>query len=201
MPAKEIFPTLIHTAKYTGNIDAVIQTILPKLEQWFEETKSNNQGSMRGNGLCSYNVKRDLHTWPELRELVDFINQSAQEYWKSIGYRNDMAPGIYEMWANKYETDSFIDYHNHAPIHMTATLILQKDKGAGNIVFENPLETLLKHQPYEVNANNFYHLFEQEIEAEAGDLIIFPGYLKHKTRPNLSNGTRIMIGANICNVI
>lgn len=201
MTTHGIFPTLIHTTKYPGDITAVLQTLLPKMESWFEQTKSNNQGSMRGDGLCSYNVKRDLHTWPELKEIVDFINESASDYWKAIGYKHDMKPGVYEMWANKYSPGSFIDYHNHAPIHMTATLVLYRDEGAGNLVFENPLETLLKHQPYEVNAENFYNLFEHEIEAVAGDLVIFPGYLKHKTRPNLSNSNRIMIGANVCNVI
>jgi uncharacterized protein (TIGR02466 family) len=144
---------------------------------------------------------RDLHTWPELKEVVEFINHHAHEYWKALGYRKDMKPGVYEMWANRYTPNSFIDYHNHAPIHMTSTFILKREEGAGNIVFENPLETLLKHQPYEVTAENFYNLFEEEIEGHAGDLVIFPGYLKHKTRPNASNFDRIMLGANVCNVI
>jgi uncharacterized protein (TIGR02466 family) len=201
MATKEIFPTLIYKTKFPGDVKQILDSILPKLETWFKETKNNNQGSMRNDGLCSYNVKRDLHTWEELKEVVDFINNSSYEYWKSIGYKSNMRPGVYEMWANRYTPGSFIDYHNHAPIHMTATFILQRGEGAGNIVFENPLETLLKHQPYEVNAENFYNLFEEEIEGEPGDLVIFPGYLKHKTRPNNSSIDRIMLGANVCNVI
>jgi uncharacterized protein (TIGR02466 family) len=196
-----LFTTPIFKATYPGDIGQVLSSIESKLDVWFEQTRINNQGSMRYDGLCSYNVKRDLHTWTELADVVEFVNQQAHEYWKHLGYRKDMRPGVYEMWANKYTTGSFIDYHNHAPIHMTATLILKKPDGAGNIVFENPLETLLKHQPYEITAENFYNLFETEVEANAGDLVIFPGYLKHKTTPNKSDQDRIMLGANVCNVI
>jgi len=201
MSTIKIFPISVYKTSYGGNILSVINSIQNKLDEWLEKTKSNNQESMRNTGLCSYNIKRDMHTWPELKEIVEFIEYHSRIYWKEIGYKDSMKPGIYEMWVNRYPPGSFIDYHNHSPIHMTSTFILKAEKTSGNIIFENPLQTLLKHQPYEVNAENFYHLFEYEVESSAGDLIIFPGYLNHKTSSNNSNTERIILGANICNVI
>lgn len=199
MSTLNLFPISVYKATYQGDVSLILQTVQEKISFWLDETRKNNQGSMRQNGLCSYNVKRDMHTWPELKPIVEFIEHHAQIYWKAIGYKSSMRPGVYEMWANKYPQGSFIDYHNHSPIHMTATFVLQAE--SGNIVFENPLETLLKHQPYEVTAENFYTLFESGVESMPGDLIIFPGYLNHKTTVNESTIDRIILGANVCNVL
>jgi uncharacterized protein (TIGR02466 family) len=201
MNTTNIFPTKIYKTQFQGDVGNLLNLIMPKLNAWFAKTKNDNQGSMRNHGLCSYNVKRDMHTWPELSELVEFINNSAYEYWQSLGYKKDMRPGVYEMWANKYPPGSFIDYHNHSPIHMTATFILQKDSSGGDLIFEHPASTLLKHQPYEITAESYYNLFESVVDAGPGELVIFPGYLNHKTSPNNSTQDRIMIGANVCNVV
>lgn len=201
MSTIKLFPISVYKTSFGKDVSNLIAPIQDRIDHWLNETKHNNQGSMRQSGLCSYNVKRDMHTWPELKEIVEFIEFHSHEYWKTIGYKHSMKPGVYEMWANRYPPGSFIDYHNHSPIHMTATFVLQAEKNSGNIIFENPLQTLLKHQPYEVNAENFYHLFESGLESDVGDLIIFPGYLNHKTLPNNSKSDRIILGANVCNVI
>lgn len=166
----------------------------------FDLTKLNNQSSMRGEGICSYNVKRDLHLDPEFNTLVEFVNTHAQLYWKALGYNKSMRPEVYEMWTNIYKHESFIEMHNHSPIHMTASFYLKHPATGGNIVFEHPNATLLKHQPYEFDQIR-YTAFEQEVEVTSGTLVIFPGYLNHKTQPNLSNEDRVIIGSNVCNVL
>jgi ectoine hydroxylase-related dioxygenase (phytanoyl-CoA dioxygenase family) len=40
-------------------------------------------------------------------------------------------------------------------------------------------------------------VFDTIIEAEEGDLIMFPGYLMHSTEKNMSNENRIILGFNI----
>lgn len=201
MSTVKLFPIPVYKASYGGNTETILQSIEDKVSYWLDQTAKNNQGSMRHNGLCSYNVKRNMQHWPELSPIVDFIELHADLYWKELGYNSLMKPGVYEMWANRYPPGSFIDYHNHSPIHMTATFVLQSDEQSGNITFENPLQTLLKHQPFEVTAENYYNLFETAVESKAGDLVIFPGYLNHKTTVNNSARDRIIIGANVCNVV
>lgn len=155
---------------------------------------------MRGDGICSYNVKRDLHLDLAFSSLVEFINKHAQLYWKALNYNNAMRPEVYEMWTNIYKHESFIEMHNHSPIHLTASFYLHHPANGGNIIFEHPNATLLKHQPYEFNQIR-YTAFEQEVAVTTGTLVIFPGYINHKTQPNMSTEDRIIIGSNICNVI
>jgi uncharacterized protein (TIGR02466 family) len=189
-----IFPIKIY--KHTVNdVDKLLNTVKYWLDDSFEKTLTNNQGSMRNSGLCSYNTSRELHKNIAFSPIVDIINYHVDIFWKELDY--NYSPFIQEMWANKYVSGSFIDIHNHAPIPLTVSLYLKKE--SGNIVFENPLETILKHQPYkQLQDRNSYHtLFDHEVEVTAGDILIFPGWLKHKTYPNNSDSERIMIGANI----
>jgi uncharacterized protein (TIGR02466 family) len=201
MSAIDIFPVKIYKTSYTGDIDSLRNSILPKLLDCYNKTTEFNQGSMRGDGLCSYNVMRDLHKWPELKLLVDFINEHAWQYWKDIGYNTNQRPGVYEMWSNIYKHNSFIEAHTHAPIHMTASFYLDMPSDGGNIAFEHPNTTLLKHQPYPLDDIRYGTVFEHEVEIKTGDLVLFPGWLVHKTKPNNSMQDRIIIGSNICNVV
>jgi len=195
---ENIFPIKIYKTSY-GDVTDLYNNLSPILETVFQGTIENNQGSMRNNGLCSYNAERDLHKLPELKVITDFITEHANKYWQDLNYAG--IPYIHEMWANKYTADSFIDIHNHAPIPLTASFYLKKDPGAGNLVFENPLESLLKHQPYaSIKERDYYHtLFDHNVEINEGDLVIFPGWLRHRTEANNSGSDRIIIGSNIIN--
>lgn len=199
MTIKEIFPTRIYVTQFPGDLTELQEKLLPKINSMFVDTKNNNQTSMRGDGICSYNIKRDLNLDPLFKPVVDFVNEHSQLYWKALGYDTSMRPEVYEMWTNIYKQDSFIEMHNHSPIHMTASFYLKHPSNGGNIVFEHPNATLLKHQPYNFDQIR-YTAFEQEVTVTSGTLVIFPGYMNHKTQPNMSTEDRIIIGSNVCNV-
>lgn len=194
----DIFPTKIHKTSYPGNCCDLQQQIIPRLDSVFEATIQNNQGSMRQGGLCSYNVINNLAEQIDLLDLETFVTEESQKFWKELGY-SESGCRIYQSWANRYPHNSFIEAHNHAPIALTASFYLQKPKNSGELIFENPLNLLLKHQPYaQLNdISNYHNLFDYKISISEGDLIIFPGYLTHKTTVNLSNTDRIIIGFNI----
>jgi len=197
------FPVKIYKTEYTENLKALKKSLLPKLESVFEKTKLNNQDSMRGGGLCSYNAVRDIQHWPELKTFIDWIQPHIELYWKELGYDINRKPVIFEMWANRYDQGAFIDLHNHSPITITASFNLSKESNdSGNIVFENPLETLLKHQPIDhSNIDNYGSWFQEEIDIKEGNLIMFPGWLKHKTTKNTSKKPRIILGCNIVGLV
>jgi uncharacterized protein (TIGR02466 family) len=194
-----IFPIQIYKTSY-GDVSDLCNTLLPLLEPVFEKTVKNNQASMRDNGLCSYNAERNLHQLPEFKIVVDFITEHMNHFWHELGYSG--SPFLYEHWANRYPPGAFIDIHNHAPIPLTASFYLKKEPDAGDLVFENPLETTLKHQPYAKlhNRDQYHALFDYNVEIAEGDLVIFPGWLNHRTQCNRSDSDRIILGANIVHV-
>jgi uncharacterized protein (TIGR02466 family) len=193
----DLFPTTIYKTEYFGDLISIAKNLTSIINLEYNQSFKNNQGSMRGDGVCSYVSKRDLHKNQEFTQIVQFIEHHAQIYHKKLKYSDAYTPKVCEMWFNVYKKESFIDSHNHAPIDMTATFYINKEPGIGNLVFENPLSTILKYSPYPIDRNQYHLLFEEEIDTKAGDLIIFPGWMNHKTRPNLNDTDRIIIGANI----
>lgn len=191
-----LFPIKVYKARFPGELTPLLTTLEQFIE--FDKTLLNNQGSMRGNGICSYVDRRDLHLLPEFKTVVDFITDQAIIYWQELNYDTVYTPKIEEMWYNVYKKDSFIDLHNHAPRVLTGSFYLSKKSNISNIVFENPLSTLLKHQPYKIDKNTYHTLFEEEFNAESGDLVLFPGWLNHRTNNNVLDEDRIMIGTNLC---
>lgn len=195
MSTISLFPTLIYKTKFTGNLEALKLSLMPRLNEQFEFSKNNNQGFMRNDGLCFYNITRDAHNWPEMQPVTDFIAEHATKYWDELNYTG--LPVIEEMWANIYYPESHIAAHTHSPMILTACFYLEKNDNTGNIVFENPLSQILKFHPYKITPENYTLALETEVNTESGDLIIFPGYLSHRTLPNNSSDNRIIIGANI----
>ena len=191
---QEIFPTTIWHSTYPYNIEAVAQAastvqLTPDLP---------NQVSMR-QGLCSYNYIRNLHTRSEFATLKEWINQEIQLYWQNLGYDSSRSARIKEMWLNVYPPGSWIDIHDHAPAPVVGTFYVQCEPGKANLILEHPLNILLKHQPLAgLRDRGTYHdLNCHEISITTGDLVLFPGYLNHRSRPNSHNKDRIMIGVLI----
>jgi uncharacterized protein (TIGR02466 family) len=201
MSSVDIFPTKIYHVSSDVDCQQMLDAVVDILASSYREAETNNQGSMRGNGLCSYNASRRLHQRSEFQSLIAFIEKHATAYWQDLGYMPSQRPKVFEMWTNVYKKDSFIDMHSHSPIQMTASFYLQQPADGGNLAFEHPMMQLMKHQPYE-HALIRYHseAWEHDVPVKTGDLVLFPGYLNHRTRPNQSDSDRIIIGANLCGV-
>lgn len=191
----KLFPTLIYKDYYKG-VDRLNKSLLPKLESIFEQSKENNNIFMRKGTLCSYHTSSDLHKlFPEeTKEVVEFVESCARKYWQECGYYQELEPFLYQLWANKTPRDGYIDSHLHGNMPFTGVLYLDASPNQGNIFLENPLETLLMTQP--ISPEVKYPMGE-EINVNSGDLIMFPGYLRHSVRPNLTDTPRLILAFNI----
>jgi ectoine hydroxylase-related dioxygenase (phytanoyl-CoA dioxygenase family) len=67
------------------------------------------------------------------------------------------------------------------------------------MIFENPMSAILRYQPYNGlhDKDDYVSAFDTTIEVDEGDLVLFPGYLMHKTEKNMSSENRIILGFNI----
>lgn len=195
---ENIFPTKIYKVNFGSNLKILQENLDSALTNLPQQIGSHNQSSMRNGGICSYNAVRDLHKLPEFKDLVEFINCHVAEYWVSLGYTQKRKPQVLEMWANFYPNSSYIERHDHSPMPVVGSFYLKKPPESGNLCFENPQEVLLKHQPlekiYRLERSNYDSMLDHEVEVYEGDLVLFPGYLKHYTQPNQSNQDRVIIG-------
>ena len=133
------------------------------------------------------------HELDSFTEITTFIEQQSKIFWDELGYDSNRNLKIFQSWINVSTRSGYMDPHFHAKIPMSAVFYLNASPAQGNLVFQNPLELLLSTQPYKDHQS----VIEQEIQVESGDLVIFPGYLKHQVKSNTTDINRISLAANI----
>lgn len=137
--------------------------------------------------LTSRPNNNQVHAQPEFNELTKFIEQHAKHYWDQLGFYPDVSPKIWTSWSNITESAGSIHSHNHCKSPLTAVMYLEAQGDCGNLVFENPMELILGGQPIKMPYNNFV----RPIQVTTGDIVLFPGYLKHYTEANNSSKLRV----------
>ena len=191
----ELFPTKIYRDRYSGAAE-LKNTLFPKLQQMFQETEHNNNVFMKEGTLCSYHSGSDLHIkYPEeTKEVVAFIEQAAREYWQSCNYFQGLEPFVFQLWANVTPQGGWVDSHLHGNMPFTGVVYVDASPEQGNIVIENPMDMILMSQP--IGPDVKYPMGE-ELSINTGDLVMFPGYLKHSVKPNKTDKPRLILAFNI----
>jgi len=97
-------------------------------------------------------------------------------------------------WANVYPYGSFVPHHNHGTAHWSGSYYVNAAENCGDLILLDPKEYALNNEP---NFTKWRGNMSMPLTVTSGKLIIFPGYLKHETKPNLSSEDRIIISFNI----
>lgn len=190
-----LFPTKVYRDFYS-KVGELKAHLFPKLAKVFEETKDCNNVFMREGTLCSYNSNSYLHTeFPEeTQEVVKYVEQCARDYWQQCGYYKGLEPFVFQMWANITPKGGYVDSHLHGNMPFTAVLYVDASPEQGNLFIENPMEMVLMNQP--IGPDIQYPLGE-EIPVNSGDLVMFPGYIRHSVRPNTTDRPRLILAFNL----
>lgn len=191
----KLFPTVVYKNFYNG-VDILKESLFSKLDSVFRSTENNNNAFMRQGTLCSYHTASDLHIkyQEETRSVVNFVEQCAKEYWEECCYHKGLEPYVFQLWANKTPRGGYIDSHLHGNMPFTAVLYVDASPEQGNLILENPLEMVLMTQP--ISPDIKYPIGE-EITVSSGDLVMFPGYIRHSVKPNTTDTPRLILGFNI----
>ena len=129
-------------------------------------------------------------------EIMKFINDNIESYWKELNYRGN--PRIKHIWVNVIEPGGTVTIHDHAPIAAVGCFYVAVEENSGSLYVSHPDELLLRHQPYdEEYIKKCNYSFDHEFKPGPGTLILFPGYVRHRTGVNETAKDRVMIGFNV----
>lgn len=190
-----LFPLKVYKTSYDlDKVEKLKKHVYDNLDFW-QRVEDDNPDFIRNGNLCSYQVEPAIHDlYPEeTHDFVEWATECAKEYWKELDYFDGLQPYVLDMWANFTPKHGWINSHCHISMPLNAVLYLDATPEMGNIVIENPNDQLLATQP--INYKTTFQ-FEQEIEVNTGDFIMFPGFLKHKVRKNMSDRNRMVLGLN-----
>jgi uncharacterized protein (TIGR02466 family) len=155
----------------------------------------NQSYSLEGTEEGMY---RDLHKVLEYPELMSWIQEHVQRYWTALEYSRFVTPEIMHMWANLTPTGGNIIQHNHSPFEIAGSFYVDADPDRGSLVLVDPNEIIRGRLPYydSHESKQGRYFFDHVVEPRPGKLVLFPGWLYHKTQKNPSDIPRVVLGLN-----
>ena len=191
---RSIFPTVIYEAHYL-DFDKVQQSFIKQALESFEGNMApgNDYYDKDGEPIFRRTLP-NLHLKSEFKDIVDFIDHHGKIYWNHMNLTSQEEPYTLQLWANDVPPGGFTAAHNHTPIAIGGVFYLDADPNKGNLHLEDPTHFCRERMPYDWQKKPY--VFSEEITAEAGKIVMFPGYLMHHVRSNKSTSNRIAFGFN-----
>lgn len=172
------------------NISSIEKTIVDQLSM-----TSNTLSSLeKHGGVSTYTTNNQLHTLDSMKELSELILFHSKIYWRMLDIDERLSPRIDQCWSNIHKAGSFTLQHSHSLMPMVATFYLKSEKNSGNLILTNPAEYSITNIPF---SKSIEQKIETELSVKTGDLVFFPGYIRHKTGENYSGSDRVVISFNI----
>ena len=177
--------------------------ILPLFDNIVPDEKRVKAGSAYYSGLTGsksvyFDVKQDLASQVDITAIKNWVEEQATEFWKDLQLNPRLTPKVINSWCNLGPPGSCVWPHQHTPVVINCVFYLDSTEEMGNLMLQNPMEQILAHQPYEMTYG--VREFDHELKAVTGKLVMFPGWVKHYTRPNLTNEVRMSMALNVIGI-
>lgn len=194
---KDLFPVRIYQTVLPG-VDTLLQNLLPVLKTNLVADDSYHVDLGPGS-FSTFNNNNQLHKHPLLESTLKELDTIISKCWTEFNYYSGITPFINEMWFNETVPGGLgVLSHNHSPYPLVGVIYLRAEHNMGNIIFENPNNLLIGTQPHNWNGTNDVNGGIQEsLEIQTGDVIIFPGWLRHRGEVNHATDSRYVISFNI----
>ena len=198
---KDIFPQKIYEVQYP-NYETIQQSLMDDVMSKFdmgtdEHTKHRlfTPGSYTLTGSKPSSIKK-LHQQLKNQELVTWINQHIKIYWDGLGYDPKFNPTVYHMWANATGKNDKVLHHNHSPFELTGVFYLNATPEMGRLALIHPNEIVLSKCPYYAKQESLQekYFWDHLVDPAPGKLVLFPGWMYHKTQPNNTDELRVALG-------
>lgn len=131
----------------------------------------------------------------KLNRIKLIFDDTINEYKENIlKINNELF--LTQSWLAVSSKNAYHHEHIHYNSFLACVYYLQCESGKFIIDFgRSPIEQGF-HFGFNIKEYNIFNSAKSFIDVKTGDLLIFPGWLRHKTEENLSNVDRAIIGAN-----
>jgi uncharacterized protein (TIGR02466 family) len=183
-----LFPSYIWKYQYDFNYEK----LKTKIDRLFSLVETNSKLE-KGNAISTVSVDQTLqpHTWEELSEFQQWLG-STLEHIKDTYRFVERQSTVTQSWINRHGYDGITEEHNHNFSTFVVSCYLNCPLNSGNIEFKDPLEYHFNSWPIEPE-----EILYKEIPVTTNDVIIFPGWLRHRVQPNQSHENRFVMTFNI----
>jgi uncharacterized protein (TIGR02466 family) len=165
------------------------QDLEKKILAWSQADAGLNKTNRNG-----WHSTTDMHTRPEFKELVEVLYQMQFEIYQKECLAGE--PFLGNMWANINYPGGSNAIHIHPNSLWSGAYYVAAEPTSGNIYFEDPRVVSLMSMPRRTTDQPVNERRIIDSLPQAGRLIMFPSWVNHGVRENLSDKNRISISFN-----
>lgn len=183
-----LFPPYIWKYQYPFDLNR----LKPKIDNLFSLVEENSKLE-KGNAVSTVAVDQHYqpHTWEELSEFQNWLGYNFEHIKDSYKFVERQSQ-VTQSWINRHGFGGITEEHNHNFSTFVVSCYIDCPPDSGNIEFKDPLEYHFTSWPIEPE-----EVLYKEVPVSTNDVLIFPGWLRHRVQPNRSNKDRYVMTFNI----
>ena len=161
-------------------------------DHWNQGSSSSDPQDFATHGVTSFNSTESLNQLPEWNTVTAFIEDFAGTMISSIEPAGNIK--LINMWTTIYPPGAFVPEHIHSNSLFSGVFYAKAEPQCGKTVFHDPAwvsKTMCLKDGYDS------HKTKYNITPEPGMMLIFPGWLPHRSLPNCSTEDRIIVSFNL----
>ena len=186
----KIIPNLVFKYNYEPGFD--IKKFNEHLDEWGVSSKTVSE---RDGGITTAGNNDNPHFWPSLTPFMDWLKpkiEIALNEW-DVAYDSWF---MSKSWVNRHTKNSLTDAHEHGSGSVVVSCYVKQPSNGGNIMFETLLRERWVAYSREDKHSNI-HDYWREVAVNTNDVLLFPGWITHKTQANQTDEDRIVFTINI----
>ena len=185
-----LFPVPILTTQLDYLVD--------KIEILCQQERHKNSKGVNKSNLGGWQSDNIIYPDSPFSFLFD-INTICQEFAKDTLKVNKQVSMI-NAWININHKGNSNQIHTHPRSILSGVYYVKTPKECGNIEFTHPALDMMERDWCDIISNselNHYNSHHWWLPSKANTLYIFPSWIKHLVKPNMSDEERISISFNI----
>lgn len=136
---------------------------------------------------ASYDLNSNLFEQFQLKELETYVTNCVHSFLEQV----DLEAGslrVLNSWVNYFSKYHYQNQHHHMPAKVSGVYYIKSNEQDGNLRLHSPI----RHIP------GFSSISSTTVEytPQAGKLIMFPSWVEHSVRPNMTDDIRISVSFN-----
>jgi uncharacterized protein (TIGR02466 family) len=187
---------LFPTPMFTGKLPDL--GLCDRIEKSIREMRKSGIGKSSPKGTSpAYMTPDDLHTHPEMKELVDVIMRESGKVLDAYAIKRD-SHYITSMWANITHPNHRQNMHVHPNCLLSGLVYIKAPPNCGPTMFASPRRLTKNLEPQyreknDLNADFFIW------PAEKGRVLIWPSHVPHAVEQGTADETeeRIVVPFNV----
>ena len=189
MGLNQLFPIPILHIPKVANFDNVQK----EFSNVLNEVTFDKRPDWGTHYLSSLDFKSDTITLLDMKLFKESLSYHLFEYCQYMGFDSNTPTEVVSSWFSMFKKGDYGHLHEHGDSDISGVYHFKTNGNDGDIYFQNPNSNMMSSTFYKDSMFTIDHTYSP-VE---GQLLLFPGWLKHGIKMNETDNTRVSFSFNI----